>query len=465
VGSLEFNAGQVRSGFALLALLSDEDLARIVRDISKELQKIEPSDLRKTLPAIMAESLESSVESLSGAPASNLFEGLLNTAAETDRVVLRRYPEIRRWAEKLSQWERWKADWWDGNANMTKNAVEAVREKDAEIGALREFSRLRLEKAAQRLSAAIARFNSTTASDRHILRKYPQIRVALDEIDQVRRTLTLAMSDHATDAPSAHGLASVAGMAELKKRLTEDIIRPLAEPELYVKYRVSIPNGILFYGPPGCGKTYVARALAEELGYFFQYCRPSTVASPFIHDTVKKVNELFVRAIENAPSVLFIDEFDAFVPERTELGGHQDYKKEEVNEFLANLEGCADSRVLVIAATNTPDRIDAAVRRSGRFDKQIYIPPPDAEARVAMLEFHLRDRPLEESIDIAGIAAVIEGYAASDVKLLADEAARAALLDGASISTASLLTALERVPGSISPEDLARYSSFRSTGL
>ena len=118
----------------------------------------------------------------------------------------------------------------------------------------------------------------------------------------------------------------------------------------------------------------------------------------------------------------------------------------------------------MIAATNEPERIDPAVRRSGRFDKLILIPPPDAEARRAMLEFHLRDRPIEASLDIAGISAVLEGYSASDIKLLVDEAARLALKRKALIETRTLLAALERVPASITAEDMQRYEGFRSRG-
>jgi transitional endoplasmic reticulum ATPase len=222
---------------------------------------------------------------------------------------------------------------------------------------------------------------------------------------------------------------------------------------------------MLFYGPPGCGKTYIARCLAEELGYFFQYCRPSDVASPFIHDTVRKIRDMFTAAIEKAPSVLFIDEFEAFVPARSELGGFQSYKAEEVNEFLANLEGCAERNVLVIAATNEPDRIDPAVQRTGRFDKLIYISPPDAQARAAMLVHHLDGRPLAESIDAEGIAAILDGYSASDIKFLTDEAARMALARSEPISTETLLAAMGRVPPSITKEDEERYSSFRSRGV
>ena len=233
---------------------------------------------------------------------------------------------------------------------------------------------------------------------------------------------------------------------------------------MYRRYRVSLPNGILFYGPPGCGKTYLARALAEELGWSFQYCRPSDVASPYIHDTVSKIRAVFTTAIEKAPSIVFIDEFEAFVPARSALGGHQQYKAEEVNEFLANLEGCAERKILVIAATNEPDKIHPAVRRSGRFDKLILTPPPDAAARQAMLDFHLQDRPVDPALDIAGIAAVLEGYSASDIKLLVDEAARMALRQKETISTKTLLATLDRVPASITAEDMQRYDGFRSRG-
>jgi hypothetical protein len=260
------------------------------------------------------------------------------------------------------------------------------------------------------------------------------------------------------------GLSQVAGMADLKQQLMHEVLGPFTHPELYVRYRVTLPNGILFYGPPGCGKTYIARSLAEELGWFFQHCRPSDVASPYIHDTVSRIRNVFATAIEKAPSVVFIDEFEAFVPARSELGGHQQFKAEEVNEFLANLEGCAERKVLVIAATNEPEKIDPAVRRSGRFDKLILIPPPDAEARRAMLEFHLNNRPVEESLDTAGIAAVLEGYSASDIKLLVDEAARMALKRTELISADTLLTVLERVPASITADDMQRYSAFRSRG-
>jgi transitional endoplasmic reticulum ATPase len=254
-------------------------------------------------------------------------------------------------------------------------------------------------------------------------------------------------------------------MRVLKELLRKEIVGPLRTPEIYEKYRIGVPNGILFYGPPGCGKTYIARQLAEELGYFFQEIRPSDVASPFIHSTVTRIRELFDLALAKAPSVLFIDEFDAFAPSRSELGGHQQYKSEEVNEFLANLEGCADRKVLVIGATNVPEKIDPAVRRAGRFDKLVFIPPPDSDARLAMLQFHLLGRPVEPDLDIRGIAVVLDGYSASDTKLLVEEAARAACEKAVPISMPILLDAIQRVPPSITAEEDARFRSFRPRGM
>jgi hypothetical protein len=199
-------------------------------------------------------------------------------------------------------------------------------------------------------------------------------------------------SDRSSDFESSRmrqGLDNVAGMHILKELLVREVVEPIRNPEPYLRYGLSIPNGILLFGPPGCGKTYIARQLAEELGHFFLELIPSELASPYIHQSVIKIREVFSSAAEHAPSVLFIDEFEALVPSRAELGGHQQYKSEEVNEFLAHLNECAQKKIFVIAATNEPHKIDAAVRRTGRLDKLIYVGPPDEEARREMLLLHL----------------------------------------------------------------------------
>src|SRR6202158_4041836 len=263
----------------------------------------------------------------------------------------------------------------------------------------------------------------------------------------------------------AGGLAKVAGMHELKDLLQREVVKPLRDPEPFRRYGLTVPNGILLYGPPGCGKTYIARQLAEELTHFFVEIIPSEIASPYVHQSVLRIRELFDTAAEHAPAVIFIDEFEALVPSRAGLGGHQQYKSEEVNEFLAHLNSCAAKQIFVIAATNEPENIDAAIRRTGRLDKLIYVGPPDFDARGEMLRLHLAGRPVSDSLDINALAQTLEGYSASDIKFLVDEAARSALEKETAISTEILVEALRRVPPSVTRKDEERYKTFTSRGV
>ena len=264
---------------------------------------------------------------------------------------------------------------------------------------------------------------------------------------------------------TGHGLAKVAGMHALKGLLHREVVAPIRNPEPYRRYGLSIPNGILLYGPPGCGKTYIARQLAEELGHYFVEIIPSELASPFIHQSVVKIRELFDAAAEHAPAIVFIDEFEAFVPARGELGGHQQYKAEEVNEFLAHLNGCSEKDIFVIAATNEPEKIDPAVRRTGRLDKLIYVGPPDLEARQEMLALHLKGRPAVEDLNIEKLAAALEGYSASDIRFLVDEAARDALKLAQEIDDGMFCSAMGRVQPSVTLEIEAQFKSVEQRGL
>lgn len=218
------------------------------------------------------------------------------------------------------------------------------------------------------------------------------------------------------DLASMRGLECVAGMRGLKDTLVSDVINPLKNPDKFKKFKVSIPNGIILHGPPGCGKTFIVRKLAEELGYNFFEIKHSDLATPYIHGSVGNIGKAFAMAQENAPAILFFDEISGLVPNRKNMGGFDGgYKEEEINEFLIQLNDAADKKILVVGATNYIDRIDPAVLRPGRFDKKIHVGLPDFEARVSLFKIGLADRPADGDIDFDHLAGLTVGFSCADI--------------------------------------------------
>ena len=247
----------------------------------------------------------------------------------------------------------------------------------------------------------------------------------------------------------------VAGMRELKLTLENDLILPLLEPEIYRQYKVPFPNGILFYGPPGCGKTFVAKKLASMLKYHFMELKPSDLASIYVHGTQEKIGETFREAQEQAPAIIFFDELDAFIPNRG--GGLYHSYSSEVNEFLVQLNDCSKRNILVIGATNYLNRIDAAVRRPGRFDKKIYVGPPDLDARIEAVKNFMKGRPTAK-IDYYTILGPRELYSYADLELIVNEAARRALRERVPISSEHFNAAFGEISPSITLEMIREMS-------
>ncbi len=258
-----------------------------------------------------------------------------------------------------------------------------------------------------------------------------------------------------------HGLDCVAGMAELKALLINDVINPLLNPEKYQKFKLSIPHGILLYGPPGCGKTFIVKKLSEQLNYTYIELHPSSIATPYVHGSVNNIAKIFEFAKIKSPAIIFIDEIEGLVPKREDLGSHADTRKEEINEFLLQLNNAGENKILVIGATNRPHIIDSAVLRSGRMDKRIYVGPPDFQAREEMLKLYLSGRPYDRSINFNTLAEMTEYHVSSDIELIVTEAARMAVLeDENAIDEKMLIKSINKFSVSVTAEHIKYYETF-----
>ena len=260
---------------------------------------------------------------------------------------------------------------------------------------------------------------------------------------------------------NGQGFSAIAGMQELKDTIKLDVIDALNDKERYAEYGLTIPNGMLLYGPPGCGKTFFAEKMAEEIGFNFYQIKPSDIQSKWVNASQENIKNLFDEAKENAPSIIFIDEIDALVPNR-DTSNISHMNTSAVNEFLAQMNNCGEDGIFIIGATNRPNAIDPAILRSGRLDKHIYLPPPDFEARKLMFELYLKKRPTEIGINYDTLAKATENFVSSDIKFISDEAARKALKDKSRISEEIILEIIKSKKSSLSKEQLQEYLQIKA---
>ena len=260
--------------------------------------------------------------------------------------------------------------------------------------------------------------------------------------------------------------ADVGGMEALKDEIRMKIIHPMNHPELYRAYGKAIGGGILLYGPPGCGKTYLARATAGEIHAGFLAVGINDVLQMWIGNSERNLHALFQQARDNTPCVLFFDEVDALAASRADMrtsGGRR-----LINQFFPELDGIGgqNEEVLVLAATNAPWHLDSAFRRPGRFDRILFVPPPDATARAAILRLHCRGKPVQ-NVDYEHIAKKTDKFSGADLKAVLDVAVEAKLKEAMKAGVPKPLTTkdLLAAASSVKPSTREWFSTARNYAL
>lgn len=256
------------------------------------------------------------------------------------------------------------------------------------------------------------------------------------------------------------GFAAIAGMDELKAQLTEEVIEPLHNPEEYRRYGVTIPNGMLLYGPPGCGKTFFAKHFAEEVGFNFMCITPAMLKSRYVNASQENIANMFKEAEEKAPTIIFIDEINELVPNRED--DVHEMSRSAVNEMLAQMDRTGEKGVFIIGATNYPHMIDPAILRAGRLDKKYYVGVPDKVARKALFELYLKNRPYDFGLDYDELSSMTENYVSADIQLIVNNAARVALKSHSKITMAILKDAIKGVLPSLDVKELKRYEAIKA---
>lgn len=236
-------------------------------------------------------------------------------------------------------------------------------------------------------------------------------------------------AEEVVERPKTITFDSIGGMESLKEQLRMNIIYPMQKPEIYEAYGKKVGGGILLYGPPGCGKTHLARAVAGELGAAFFSVGLNDILDMYTGVSEKNLSNLFDMARAKAPSVLFIDEIDALGAKRG--GSNSSYLKNMTTHFLTEMDGinANNDKLLVLGATNEPWSVDSAFRRPGRFDRVIFVPPPDAVARTEILKIHARNKNVDPTVAWEKLASKMENFSGADVAQVVDQAVERAVSD------------------------------------
>lgn len=263
------------------------------------------------------------------------------------------------------------------------------------------------------------------------------------------------------------GFDDIAGLEEVKEQIRLRMIYPFTHPELASRYGLSSGGGVLLFGPPGTGKTMMAKAIAHEIDATFFVISPAQILSKWVGQAEQNVKRLFDAAKAEPASVIFIDEIEALVPRRRI--SQSTVMTRVVPQILQELEGFdrqSNRPLLFVGATNEPWSLDPAVMRPGRFDDRIYVPLPDAPARYRLLEMYLANRPLADDVDLGQLCDRLAGYSGADIKSIADRAAAIPFVESVggkqprAITMADILAVIEQTPPSVGKHELLRFEQF-----
>lgn len=301
---------------------------------------------------------------------------------------------------------------------------------------------------------------SATLAERKDSSSNTRSRLHSDDTQSTREKESTVSVEFQKSENKGGGFADIAGMEQLKEDLKRRVIWVLKDREKAEKYRLTPPNGMILYGPPGCGKTFFAEKFAEESNFNFTIVNGSDLGSSYLHGTQGKIAALFEKAQKNAPSIICFDEFDSFVPSRSTMAA--EHRPEEINEFLSQLNNCSKKGIFVIGTTNRIDMIDPAVLRRGRMDLHIEIPAPDAATREEIFKIHLKDRPVSEDINYKELAELTDNYASSDIAFIVNESAMMAALADIPIGQQQLVNSIKSNPSSLGgPKDNRKRIGFK----
>jgi transitional endoplasmic reticulum ATPase len=284
-----------------------------------------------------------------------------------------------------------------------------------------------------------------------------------DFMNGYKEVTPTAMREVYIEVPTVHW-DDIGGLEEVKQELKEAVEWPIKSPEIFERLGIKPPKGILLYGPPGCGKTLLARAVATESEANFITIKGPEVFSKWVGESEKAIREVFRKARMAAPSVIFFDEMDSLVPRRGLGFGDSGVSERVISQLLTEMDGIvALEDIVVIAATNRPDLVDPAVLRPGRFDRSIYVPEPDEKSRLQIFKIYTKNMPLAKDVGLSQLVAMAKNYSGADIEALCREAAMHALrkdVNAKEVAMVNFQEAIKRIGPSITPDMEKWYKSF-----